>query len=96
MNRIADQTIIDLVVIVAVFFSLSVTALGARFSNAEVKKMDHSQGSFVINLPAPVRKGKMSLEEALKKRESVRSFSFQAFIKKRAVPTALGSSGNDA
>jgi SagB-type dehydrogenase family enzyme len=67
--------------IVSVFISLSITTLGARFSNGEVKKMDLSQDSFVINLPSPAQKGKMSLEEALKKRESVRSFSSDPLTK---------------
>jgi SagB-type dehydrogenase family enzyme len=67
--------------IVSVFISLSITILGARFSNGEVKKMDLSQDSFVINLPSPAQKGKMSLEEALKKRESVRSFSSDPLTK---------------
>lgn len=61
---------------------LSVTALGKSFCNAEVKKMDSAQDSLVINLPAYVQKGKMSLEEALKKRESVRSFSSRPLTKK--------------
>lgn len=43
--------------------------------------MDLSQDSFVINLPSPAQKGKMSLEEALKKRESVRSFSSDPLTK---------------
>jgi len=67
--------------IVSVFISLSIATLGARFSNGEVKKMDLSQDNFVINLPSPAQKGKMSLEEALKKRESVRSFSSDPLTK---------------
>jgi SagB-type dehydrogenase family enzyme len=67
--------------IVSVFISLFITTLGARFSNGEGKKMDLSQDSFVINLPSPAQKGKMSLEEALKKRESVRSFSSDPLTK---------------
>ncbi len=39
--------------------------------------MNSSQDSSIIKLPAPVYKGKMSLEETLKKRESVREFSPQ-------------------
>ncbi|MBN1364957.1 MAG: SagB/ThcOx family dehydrogenase [Syntrophaceae bacterium] len=35
----------------------------------------------VINLPSPVGKGKMSLEEALKNRESVRDFSSRSLTK---------------
>ncbi|MFH1911701.1 MAG: SagB/ThcOx family dehydrogenase [Pseudomonadota bacterium] len=79
-SHIAHQKRIRLF-IVAVFISLSITTLGARFSNGEVKKMDLSQDSFVINLPSPAQKGKMSLEEALKKRESVRSFSSDPLTK---------------
>jgi SagB-type dehydrogenase family enzyme len=79
-SHIAHQKRIRLF-IVSVFISLSITTLGARFSNGEVKKMDLSQDSFVINLPSPAQKGKMSLEEALKKRESVRSFSSDPLTK---------------
>ncbi len=39
--------------------------------------MNSSQDNYIIKLPAPVHKGKMSLEETLKKRESVREFSSQ-------------------
>lgn len=81
MNRIFNQTNRCLIVVVAVFFSLSFMASGVRFSNAEVKKMYSSPGNFVVELPSPVRKGKMSLEEVLNKRESVRSFSPQALTK---------------
>lgn len=35
----------------------------------------------VINLPSPVEKGKMSMEEALKHRESVRDFSSKSLTK---------------
>jgi len=37
--------------------------------------MNNSQDDFVIKLPAPAEKGKVSLEETLKNRESVRDFS---------------------
>ncbi len=43
--------------------------------------MDHSQDGFVIDLPSPVQKGKLSFEETLKKRESVRSFSSKPLTK---------------
>lgn len=39
--------------------------------------MDNSQDNSVINLPSPLQKGKLSLEECLRKRESIRDFSFE-------------------
>lgn len=80
-NLAAHQNIIGLVV-AAVFFSLSITTiLGARFSIAEVTNMNHSQDHSVIDLSSPTQKGKMSLEETLKKRESIRDFSSKPLTK---------------
>jgi SagB-type dehydrogenase family enzyme len=56
-----------------ILFSVS----GERLIHAEAKRMNISQNGYVIKLPAPVHKGSMSLEETLKKRESVRDFSSQ-------------------
>jgi len=71
----------SLLCIMTVFSSLVISMSDARFINAEVKKMDRSQGNSVITLPSPVLKGKLSLEEALKKRESVRNFSTKTLSK---------------
>ena len=60
-------------VLLVVYVLLSI--LVARFGYAEVKWMSSSQDDFFIKLPVPSDKGKMSLEETLKKRESVRDFS---------------------
>jgi hypothetical protein len=54
---------------------VSLSILVASFGYAEVKRMNSSQDDFVIKLPVPAEKGKVSLEETLKKRESVRDFS---------------------
>ena len=43
--------------------------------------MDHQQSGFFIYLPSPAQKGKLSFEETLKKRESVRSFSSKPLTK---------------
>jgi SagB-type dehydrogenase family enzyme len=63
------------VLVLAVFFSLCFAAGDIYLCHAEVKKMHPSSEGPVVDLPAPVPKGKISLEEALSKRESVRSFS---------------------
>jgi SagB-type dehydrogenase family enzyme len=81
MNRHIAHRERKCLVIAAVFISLSTAIFGARFSNGEVKKMDHSQDGFVIDLPSPAQKGKLSFEETLKKRESVRSFSSKPLTK---------------
>jgi len=43
--------------------------------------MNHLQDHLVIDLPSPVQKGKMSLEETLKKRESIREYSSKPLTK---------------
>src|SRR4030042_818953 len=62
-------------VVIAGCLFFSSPASGAGSAQAEDKTMKSVQGDSVRMLPAPVVKGKMSLEEALKKRESVRDFS---------------------
>jgi hypothetical protein len=42
---------------------VSLSILAARFGYAEVKRMNSSQDDFVIKLPVPAEKGKVSLEE---------------------------------
>ncbi len=54
---------------------LCFTAFPAMIVNAESQKTTRLSGPSVIRLPAPAYKGKMSLEEALKNRQSVRNFS---------------------
>jgi len=61
--------------LVLLLVCVSLSILAARFGYAEVKRMNSSQDDFVIKLPVPAEKGKVSLEETLKKRESVRDFS---------------------
>ncbi len=70
----------NIAAIAALFLTL--LSLSAGVGNAEVMKMDNSPAGTVINLPAPGHKGKMSLEEALKRRESVRSFTSQPLTEK--------------
>lgn len=43
--------------------------------------MNHSEEHSVVKLPSPALKGKLSLEEAMKKRESVRDFSSRPLTK---------------
>lgn len=63
------------VIIAGCFFFNPCSAAGAGSAQAEDKTMKSVQGDSVRRLPAPAAKGKMSLEEVLKKRESVRDFS---------------------
>jgi SagB-type dehydrogenase family enzyme len=69
-------------VLVPVFLSLCFAVVNAASGNAEVKKMYPSPDGPVFDLPAPVLKGKLSLEETLNGRESVRSFSTRPLTKK--------------
>lgn len=62
-------------VVVAGLLFFSLPASGGGAAQREVRQMKSVQDDSVRRLPAPVLKGKMSLEEALKKRESVRDFS---------------------
>ena len=45
-----------------------------------------------IQLPTPVSKGKMSLEEVIKKRRSKRSFEDKSLTLEQVSPSSLGSS----
>jgi SagB-type dehydrogenase family enzyme len=59
------------VVVAALFFMV----INNMISIAEDKKMSPLHSQYFINLPSPAQKGKMSLEETLKNRKSVRNFS---------------------
>jgi SagB-type dehydrogenase family enzyme len=60
---------------------LSGMVFSVMISSAEDRKMNPLQDHFVINLPSPGQKGRMSLEETLKNRESIRDFSSKPLTK---------------
>jgi len=73
MRRIIHLRLWPVVVAGLLFFLIS--APGADAARKEVSQMKSVQDDSMRRLPAPVLKGKMSLEEVLKKRESLRDFS---------------------
>lgn len=77
MSSVAGYRKFTYHVVVILFFM----AFNLTTSIAEDKKMSPLNSQSVINLPSPVGKGKMSLEEALKNRESVRDFSSRSLTK---------------
>lgn len=60
---------------------LCAVIFNASQSIAEDKKMKIAQDHSVITLPPPAQRGRMSLEEALSRRESVRDFSSDPLTK---------------
>ncbi len=70
-RNLDDRRFVDGVVMTVLCF----TAFHAMTVNAQNHKTTRLSDPSVIHLPAPAYKGKTSLEEALKNRQSVRNFS---------------------
>lgn len=70
------------VFVLAVFLSFCLAATDQNIGHAEVKKMNPSPESRIVELPPPALRWKTSLEETLKKRESVRNFSSRSLDSK--------------